>query len=173
MNLIDFIKNTIQNNFKNELQNSINNSIENAVCFNIDVIRNYKNIYIISVGKASLSMYNALINTFEKYNLSFNKALVIYDINLKDQIKDWEIFEKNKEIELIESTHPLVSDNSFKAAKKIIDLALEFDNENSLFLFLISGGSSSMVEDSIIPPITLAEIYKILLQVDLNIYKYP
>ena len=91
MDLFDFIKNTIQNNFKNELQNSINNSIENAVYSNINVIRNYKNIYIISVGKASLSMYKALINTFEKYNLSFNKALVIYDINLKDQIKDWEI----------------------------------------------------------------------------------
>jgi glycerate-2-kinase len=171
MDLFDFIKNTIQNNFKNELQNSINNSIENAVYSNINVIRNYKNIYIISVGKASLSMYNALIHTFEKYKLSFNKALVIYDINLKDQIKDLEILENNKKIELIESTHPLVSENSFKAAKKIIDLILEFDNENSLFLFLISGGSSSMVEDSIIPPITLAEIYKILLQVDFNIYK--
>ena len=171
MNLVNFFRNLIENNFKSELENSINNSIENAVYSNIDVIKNYENIYIISIGKASLSMYNALIYTFKKYKLNFNKALIVYDINLKNQIKDFEITENDKRTELIESTHPLVSENSFIAAKKIIDLISEFDSENSLFLFLISGGSSSMVEDSIIPPITLAEIYKILLQIDLNIYQ--
>ncbi|MGC8733519.1 MAG: DUF4147 domain-containing protein [bacterium] len=166
MSLVDFLKNLIENNFKNELQNSIANSIDNAVYSNIDIIKNYKNIYIISVGKVSLNMYKSLINSFNKYQINFNKALVIYDVNLniKKDIED-------SKVEFIASTHPLVSENSFIAAGKVIDLILQNDSEDSLFLFLISGGSSSMIEDSIIPYPTLSEIYKLLLKVDIDIYK--
>lgn len=165
MNLVDFFKNLIENNLKNELENSIANSIDNAVSSNIDIIKNYKNIYVISVGKVSLIMYKFLLNSFNKYHINFNKALVIYDVNLSiDMIQD-------SKVEFVASTHPLVSQNSFIAANKVIDLILKNDSEDSLFLFLISGGSSSMIEDSIIPYLTLSEIYKMLLKLDIDIYK--
>lgn len=170
MNLVDFFKNIIETNFKDELKSILYSSIDNAVYSNIDIIKNYKNIFIISVGKVSLIMFKALIDSFQKYKINYNKAYIIYDINLKNDLED-NFLNNNQKIELLPSTHPLVSENSFIAAKKVIDLILQNDSQDSLFLFLISGGCSAMIEDSVIPYPTLSEIYKILLNLDLNIYQ--
>ncbi len=173
MNLVDFFKNVIEKNFKNELISIISKSIDNAVYSNIDIIKRYRNIFVVSVGKVSLIMFKALVDSLEKHHIDYTKAYVIYDNSLSNSI-DSEFFSNLKndlKVELIGSTHPLVSKDSFIAAKKVIDLIVENDSPDSLFLFLVSGGSSAMIEDSAIPYYTLSEIYKILLNIDLNIYQ--
>jgi glycerate-2-kinase len=59
------------------------------------------------------------------------------------------------EIEYIQSTHPLPSQNSLKGANALIN-KLETLDEDDFFIYLLSGGNSSLVELPV-EPITLQE----------------
>ena len=94
----------------------------------------YKNIYIFSVGKASYLMAKEC----EKI--------------LKDKITDGlAICLENKKLNYIQtfqSSHPIVSKRSFKAANKLIE-KLQSLKKSDLVIFLLSGGASAMVEKPI------------------------
>ena len=168
LDIFNLIKKTIERDFKENLRLSIFNSISQILDLKIQTIRNYRNIFVVSVGKASLTMYNTLIDILKTYNIHTTRDIVIYD----SSINNLDILNTNKSnVEFIGSTHPYVNQNSFVAAKKVIDLIIQNDDINSLFLFLISGGSSAMIEDSVIPYMTLSEIYKMLLNLNINIYE--
>src|SRR5262245_25876370 len=57
----------------------------------------------------------------------------------------------------IGASHPVPDEGSFSAARAILDLLRDTDSQTLLF-FLLSGGSSSLVELPLDPSITLADL---------------
>jgi hydroxypyruvate reductase/glycerate 2-kinase len=106
------------------------------------VLRNYGGVHIFGSGKASLPMTEA-VNSL-----------------LGDSIKSGCIISSYGggacgRIEVFESSHPVPTGKSVKAAE-ILMAKLSDLSPNDFFLYLLSGGSSSLVEKPI-PPVTLAE----------------
>ncbi len=94
-------------------------------------LRNFNNIYLIGSGKASIEMAQAV----QKFlGDRIKKALVV-----SNQSRSVE------GIEVIESTHPIPSQKSVEAADRLIEL-LESMQANDLFIYLLSGGSSALIE---------------------------
>ena len=93
----------------------------------------YENIYLMGSGKAVIPMaleVKKLLNPF------LNKTLIIgpYDPE--------ETFDNGT---YIQSTHPLPSQKSIDAARSLIDI-LKNLNKKDLFIYLLSGGNSALVE---------------------------
>lgn len=95
----------------------------------------FKRIYIIGFGKgSSFIAYEIFKNLKEKYQI--NGCFVI---DFK-----YEEFE-DKNFVFFEGTHPLLSENNFKATKYILDyLTREKLTEDDLVIVVICGGGSSM-----------------------------
>lgn len=93
-----------------------------------DILINYENLYVISVGKAALGMFQ---NIKPK---KIKEKIVVSNVNNQD---------------VIFSSHPFSNENGILVAKWIKKI-LENAGRNDLILFLISGGSSSMVADFVI-----------------------
>lgn len=93
----------------------------------------YDRLYIIATGKASISMIQfafSLLSNFSVLGLAITK----YGHGLKSE-----------KFDVLESGHPIPDKNSLLASEKIISL-LKNTTENDLIIFLISGGTSSLVE---------------------------
>ncbi len=116
----------------------------------IDRMANKKFI-LISFGKGASSMVNGAI---EMLNDKIEGGVVVIPKGTK---------RPKGNLEVIESSHPIPDENSIKAADSIIEWTKIRGNVG--FLFLISGGGSSLVEKPL-RPITLddlKELNKILL----------
>lgn len=94
---------------------------------------NYKNIYLFGSGKAVLPMAEAMLNLLENKII---KTLLVgaYENNLN-----------LKNTTYIKSSHPLPTQISFEAAKKLKQ-ELESLGNDDFFIYLLSGGSSSLLE---------------------------
>ncbi len=95
-------------------------------------LNNYNNIYILGSGKASTEM-----------------ALGLSEI-LKTKVKNIVVVSNSntntlKNIEVLKASHPVPNLTSFKATKKLISHCKKI-KANDFFIFLLSGGSSAMVE---------------------------
>ncbi|RXJ98996.1 hydroxypyruvate reductase [Arcobacter sp. CECT 8989] len=94
----------------------------------------YKNIYVFSVGKASYLMAKECEQIL-KDKISGGLAICLED-------------KKLNYIETFQSTHPIVSRKSFKAAQKMIE-KMQSLQKDDLVIFLLSGGASAMIEKPI------------------------
>ncbi len=94
----------------------------------------YKNIFIISFGKAALSMLNALLARLPK------------KMHIRGVCSAPEIPKKrSRRIRYFAGGHPLPNEHSFAAARAALDLLKKAKKDTFVF-FLISGGGSAMME---------------------------
>ncbi|MFP3268676.1 MAG: DUF4147 domain-containing protein [Desulfurococcales archaeon] len=106
-------------------------------------------VKLISFGKAAQSMATAVIRIMGSI---VSESLVVYPKEQNILLKE------DPKVKIIPSTHPVPSELSVNASRKI-RTALEGLNQEDTVLFLISGGGSSLVEEPM-PPITLEELVK-------------
>jgi hydroxypyruvate reductase len=89
-------------------------------------------IYVVAVGKAADSMANYVCR-----KISIDGGLVIVPQTHK-------VERPNKKLKIIHSSHPIPGKKSTSAAKSLIKF-LQNTNKDDLVIFLISGGTSSLV----------------------------
>jgi len=92
-----------------------------------------KKIHLFGSGKAVLSMAQSILEQLEK------------NIESSVLVGPYENYLSQKNINYIQSTHPTPSDKSLKAAQSL-KYAIEKLNEDDFFIYLLSGGSSALVE---------------------------
>ena len=95
-------------------------------------LKNYESIYLIAFGKAADSMAKAVSR-----KLKIKKGIVVIPKGTTQIIK-------NKKIKVIKSGHPVPNQTSLCAAKSIKKF-LEQRKKGELVIFLVSGGSSSLL----------------------------
>lgn len=103
--------------------------------FEID-LRKYRNIYVLGAGKASFPLAKALEEI------------------LGERIKEGVVVVRKKRenlrrIEVLEASHPVPDERSYKAALKVAEIAKKA-GEGDLVIFTITGGSSALL--SLPPP---------------------
>src|ERR1700728_145056 len=97
-------------------------------------LNGYKDFYIISFGKAALSMLNALLER------------LLPKIRLHGVCSPLDVPKKrNRHIRYFAGGHPLPNEDSFAAAPATLAL-LKRANKDTFIFFLISGGGSAMLE---------------------------
>ncbi|HPB33605.1 MAG TPA: glycerate kinase [Caldisericia bacterium] len=117
-------------------------------------LNEFKRIFLFAFGKGSIKMTKGVISELNVY-----KGVVIGNVETNDLPQN---------IEYIKGNHPIPGEGSLLGGKKLIELAKE-TKENDLSIVLISGGGSSLVEDSLIPLQDLKELTKIMLRYGLSI----
>ncbi|MFA7578014.1 MAG: DUF4147 domain-containing protein [Candidatus Muiribacteriota bacterium] len=95
-------------------------------------LKKFKKVGIVATGKNSIEM----AESFQQI-IPDSKILVITPENNQKY--------KNANFKIIESSHPYISQKSFEAGKCVLDFVSKF-SKNDLIIFLISGGSSALVE---------------------------
>lgn len=105
---------------------------------------NFKEVVLVGLGKASIRM-GAVIESILKSHIK--KGLLV--TNRRSNIR--------VESQVIVAGHPLPDINSVKAGKEILRIIDSCDSE-SLIIFLISGGGSSLVEVPILDQVTVEDI---------------
>lgn len=105
-------------------------------------LRSYGGVHIFGSGKASLPMAEA-VNSLLGNSIKSGCIVSSYGGGACGRI------------EVFESSHPVPTEKSVKAAEMIM-AKLSHLPPNDFFLYLLSGGSSSLVEKPV-PPVTLAE----------------
>lgn len=101
-----------------------------------------KDIYLFGSGKASIQMAK-----------SVEKLLGDY---IKEGIVVCNYIEKLKKTKVIKGSHPVSDENSIKGAEILLQ-KLSSLKEDDFFIYLLSGGSSALIEKPI-PPITLKDL---------------
>jgi glycerate 2-kinase len=109
------------------------------------LLKNNSKCFVFGVGKAA-------------YNMAKECEIVLKDKILGGVVVSTSVG-KLSYLKHFTSTHPLVSEKSIEAATLLIDGMSEL-NENDLFIFLLSGGASAMVEKPI-TGLTLDDFIKI------------
>ena len=109
-------------------------------------LNNYKNIYVIGVGKASIPMAKAI---GEKIGKNITKGIIISK-TIQEEYKLSDSFE------IFVGGHPVPDQSSLNGTQKIIQL-LKTSQKDDLVLFLISGGASALMT-SPVGNITLNDI---------------
>lgn len=118
-----------------------------------------KKLYLFGSGKASLSMAKALMQVLE--NKVSKGAIVTYETD-----------EVLSGVEILSSTHPIPSQKSLKAGETLLQQMSQLE-ENDFYIYLLSGGSSSMIE-SLKEGICLEDLQettKILLENSFSIFE--
>lgn len=106
-------------------------------------LKNYDNIYILSIGKAAPKMMQKVIETIGNI---FIKALVITKYKHGFPINN---------VKVREASHPIPEQSGVDATQEVMEL-VESCNNKDLLICLLSGGGSALLV-SPIPPITLEE----------------
>lgn len=96
------------------------------------ILSDFDEVLLIGFGKASLEMGLALESLLED---KLTRGLLVTNRHNHKTFKS----------EVIVAGHPIPNENSLTAAEKILS-ALKSSRENTLVIFLISGGGSSLVE---------------------------
>jgi hydroxypyruvate reductase len=113
----------------------------------------HRNIYSISVGKASIVMaaaLEAILRDKLTAGLIAGPTVQPLETTLSTNLSGrWMTFEGG---------HPLPNEASLRAAHAAFELLERADKENALILFLVSGGGSAMIESPISTEITLADL---------------
>ncbi len=116
---------------------------ENKICIENDCYP-LKPFFVFGSGKASVEMAKA----FEKF---FGNYIVGGTV-----VCNYE--EKLEKIDVIKGSHPVPDENSIKGAEAIIK-GISSLEEDDFFVYLLSGGSSALIEKPV-PPITLEDLKK-------------
>jgi glycerate-2-kinase len=110
--------------------------------YNLD---SYKNIYVFGSGKASFTMAQEIEKLLGE---RIHKGLIVAP----------KTDERLKFVKVCEGSHPLPSQKSFDAACELMEMMKEVQKED-LFIYLLSGGSSALIELPLVP-ISLEEFQK-------------
>ncbi len=94
-------------------------------------ISDYNKVYVLGSGKASYSMARSLNSIIGE---KIKEGLIIYTQKKK----------KIGNIKVLKGTHPFPSRESLESTKKILELA-ERTKKNDLIIYLLSGGTSSLL----------------------------
>lgn len=135
---------------------SIEDGILRIHSFEID-LRKYRNIYVLGAGKASFPLAKALEEILGE---RITEGIVVVR----------EKKEELKRIEVIEASHPIPDERSYKAALRVAEIAKKANN-GDLIIFTITGGSSALLS---LPPPEIPfedkrELHRILLSCGANI----
>ena len=95
-------------------------------------LNSINDIYIISFGKGSVNMALGLKKILKK---KIKNGIIVTNQNINKKISKFDI---------IQSSHPIPTQQSINATNKIIKI-LKHSKENDLIIFLISGGGSSLI----------------------------
>ncbi|MBO0863290.1 MAG: DUF4147 domain-containing protein [Chloracidobacterium sp.] len=106
----------------------------------------FKRLIVIAVGKASVPMARAIE---ELLGDRISDGLIVTNAMIGRQ---------PRLLPVIVGGHPLPTPGSLEAASKALDILRANDCEETLILFLISGGGSAMFELPIDPAITLGDL---------------
>ncbi len=101
-----------------------------------------KEVYLFGSGKASIQMAKAVENLLGDY---IREGVVVCNYT-----------EKLKKTEVIKGSHPVPDENSIKGAEILLQ-KLSSLKEDDFFIYLLSGGSSALIEKPI-PPVTLKDL---------------
>ncbi|WP_456325639.1 glycerate kinase type-2 family protein [Desulfonauticus submarinus] len=93
----------------------------------------FKHIVVLGAGKASALMAQSLENILEGF---ITKGLISTKYGHSCNLK---------KIEIIEAGHPVPDQNSLLAGQKILKLINQYRSKHTLFIFLLSGGASSLM----------------------------
>jgi len=94
----------------------------------------FERIFVMGGGKASGSMAEAIEEILGE---RIEDGLIVVPHGTASQYK-------TKQIKFHEASHPVPDESSVQAARKLLDLASQTE-ENDLIIFLISGGGSSLI----------------------------
>jgi glycerate 2-kinase len=109
-------------------------------------LANYKQIKVIALGKASPAMAEGLTNILApEFPAS---GIVVASAPPPRTLNNFQVFVAG---------HPVPTEQSFAAARAILQLLRESDGADTLIFFLISGGGSSLVELPLDPAIPLGD----------------
>jgi glycerate 2-kinase len=112
-------------------------------------LREYREIVAIAMGKASLSMAEALSEILaQKYSVD---GILVAPVAPSRTLSGWKAFAGG---------HPVPDAQSFAAGRAILERLAACD-ERSLIFFLLSGGGSSLVESPLDPAATLADFQQL------------
>ena len=100
--------------------------------------------YIFGSGKASVEMAKAIEKMFLDYIID---GTVVCNYT-----------QKLKKIKVIEGSHPVPDEKSLKAGETLLK-EISSLKENDFFIYLLSGGSSALIEKPV-PPVTLDDLQK-------------
>ncbi|GIW66884.1 MAG: D-glycerate 2-kinase [Candidatus Parcubacteria bacterium] len=103
-------------------------------------LSNFENIYLLGIGKGSLSVSVEILKRVKKIREAY-----IIDLNQP------KFFYKNPRINFYKGTHPLPSINNLKFSKKIIQRFYNKTREEDLFIVVICGGGSAMLTYPFMP----------------------
>ena len=124
-----------------------------SILLNGQKITDFNKIYVVGFGKASLKMYQGLIEAIgENY---IEKAILVTHINDHNY--------HFKDTEIILSSHPFITDKSHYSGERLINFVQKI-NKKDLLIGLISGGGSAMVALPI-DSISLAEKVELISKV--------
>jgi len=117
-------------------------------------LNEFETFNVIAIGKAASKMLAEFLKMFP---LELSRCLCIYpeqvDVTAFDEVRKKLSPETCR---FIPSSHPLPTEKSFQAGKYLLNLVKQISNDKNLTFFLISGGTSALVEQPRIPP----ELYK-------------
>ena len=128
-------------------------TIFNYLKTNKIISSNYRNIYPVAFGKASISMMSGCLDYLAKDfpNLPIKEKPVVISNPTLNKIQD--------DVDIHFSSHPIPDETSILAGKKVIDY-ISSSTEDDLVLFLISGGASALLSR---PPASITLDDKIVL----------
>jgi glycerate-2-kinase len=119
---------------------------ENILCVGereVDLSR-FKEVVLTGFGKASLKMGEAVE---ELLGARIKRGLLVSDRRHNVKVRS----------DVVLAGHPVPDENSFEAGRRIVSMVQSCD-ENSLIIFLVSGGGSALVELPAMPEITLEDV---------------
>ncbi|PVU70591.1 glycerate kinase [Sulfolobus sp. SCGC AB-777_L09] len=94
----------------------------------------FSRLLLLAVGKSSIKMAKFFLQ-----RIKVSKGIVITP----------EIYDKLEGVEILQSTHPQISQKSLKAGERVVEVLKKEDYD--LVLFLLSGGASALLEYTDIP----------------------
>src|SRR5215475_13533762 len=121
------------------------------ICDDLYDLNRYSRVFVVSMGKAA----HPMIETLSFLTGSTFTGVVVSSHPAQTQVQGLRYFEGG---------HPLPSAESLRAAEAILKGLNSLDDQ-SLAIFLISGGASAMVEQAIHPEISLEDLvqtYRVL-----------
>ncbi len=114
------------------------------ICEDLYDLDSFRNIFVVSIGKAA----HSLLNSLEMQAGRRFEGIVSSSVAPASQVRGFRYFRGG---------HPTPNAESFRAAEAMIK-SLSGQNPESLVIFLLSGGGSSMVEKPIDDEVSLDDL---------------
>jgi len=123
---------------------------ERCVARALDNVERSTPLYVVAIGKAAVAMYRGALATLGG---QISRALVVTKVGHNDGLLP------SDRLQVLEAGHPWPTEASLAAGEALLDFVAAAPAEGQ-FLFLISGGASSLVE--VLPiGVTLADLQRL------------